>query len=100
VLIMTSRGRVLWTYGPRSGAGALDHPSLAMRLAPGLIAVNDDYRDRVVVISIRAHRIVWQYGHTDRPGRGPGYLRTLDGTDLLPTAAAQRSAAVGALLRR
>jgi hypothetical protein len=100
VLIMTSRGRVLWSYGPRSGPGALDHPSLAMRVAPGLIAVNDDYRDRVVVISIRTRRIVWQYGHTDRPGRAAGYLRTPDGMDLLPTAAAQRSPAIRAIVRR
>jgi hypothetical protein len=100
VLIMTSTGRVLWAYGPPSGPGALDHPSLAMRLAPGLIAVNDDYRDRVVVVSIRLHRIVWQYGHTDRPGRAPGFLDTPDGMDLLPTAAAERSPAIRALVRR
>ena len=50
VLIMSTRGKVLWRYGPASGPGALDHPSLAIRLPNGLIAVNDDYRDRVVLI--------------------------------------------------
>jgi hypothetical protein len=99
-IIMTSRGKVLWAYGPSSGPGELDHPSLAMRIAPGLIAINDDRRARVVIVSIRTHKIVWQYGHTDRPGRGPGFLSTPDGMDLLPSAAAQRSNAVRALVTR
>lgn len=89
-IIMTTKGRVLWRYGPASGPGELDHPSLATRIAPGLIAINDDYRDRVVIVSVRTHRIVWQYGHTDRPGKANGYLNTPDGLDLLGTADAQR----------
>jgi len=60
-------------------------------IAPGLIAINDDYRHRVVIVSIREHRIVWQYGHTDQPGTAPGYLNTPDGLDLLPTKDAQAS---------
>jgi len=71
-VIMDRRGRVLWKYGPPSGAGELDHPSLATRIAPDLIAVNDDYRHRVVLISVRTKRIVWQYGHTDRPAAHRG----------------------------
>ena len=84
-IIMTRTGKVLWRYAPASGAAELDHPSLATRIAPGLIAINDDYRHRVVVIRVRSHRIVWQYGHTDVPGRGPDYLNTPDGLDLLST---------------
>jgi hypothetical protein len=61
----------------------LDHPSLAERLPTGLIGVNDDYRDRVVLVNRRRKRIVWQYGHTDRPGTQPGSLRIPDGFDLL-----------------
>jgi len=76
-------GRILWSYRPRSGQGMLDHPSLAERLPSGLIAVNDDYRHRVVLIDPRTRRIVWQYGHADRPGRRPGYLKIPDGMDLL-----------------
>jgi len=30
------------------------------------------------------HRIVWQYGHTARAGRGAGYLSDPDGVDLVP----------------
>jgi hypothetical protein len=98
VIIMTRSGRVLWRYGPPSGAGMLDHPSLAARIAPGLIAINDDFRHRVVIVSIRTHHIVWQYGHTDRAGRAPGYLNTPDGFDVLKTADAQRVPAVRALV--
>jgi hypothetical protein len=97
-VIMTRAGRVLWKYAPRSGSGALNHPSLATRIAPDLIAINDDYRDRVVVVSIRKRKIVWQYGHADRPGRGPGFLNTPDGLDLLTPAAATRVRAVRKLL--
>jgi hypothetical protein len=46
--------------------------------------VNDDYNDRVIVIDPAAHRIVWQYGHTGRPGTAPGCLNDPDGVDLTP----------------
>lgn len=84
ILILNRRGRVLWRYGPEAGPGRLDHPSLAMALPNGDIAVNDDYRDRVVVIDPRTRRIVWQYGHTDQAGNGPGFLNTPDGMDFIP----------------
>jgi hypothetical protein len=37
----------------------------------------------VVLIDRHQQRIVWQYGHTDRAGRGPDLLNTPDGLDLL-----------------
>jgi hypothetical protein len=76
-------GKILWSYHPKSGSGMLDHPSLAERLPNGFIAVNDDFRHRVVVIDPKRKRIVWQYGHTDHSGRQPGYLKIPDGFDLL-----------------
>jgi hypothetical protein len=88
---MTPRGRVLWRYGPRTGWGELDHPSLAVRVARDLIAVTDDYRDRVVLVSISRHRIVWQYGHVGIAGRRRNYLNTPDGLNLLPTSVVARS---------
>jgi hypothetical protein len=100
VLILTRTGRVLWRYGPPSGPGMLNHPSLALPLGHGLIAVNDDYRHRVVLLSIPRHRVVWQYGHTDVPGRKPGYLNTPDGLDLLPFRRALAIPAIRALLAK
>jgi hypothetical protein len=90
VVILDRSGHVLWRYGPSSGPGMLDHPSIAARIRPGLIAVSDDYRNRIVLISVRSRRIVWQYGHTDVKGTAPGYLSTPDGFDLLPSAEAKR----------
>ena len=87
VLIIDRRGKVLWRYGPATGYGRLDQPSLAMALPNGDVAVNDDYRHRVLVIDPRTNRIVWKYGHTDRPGSRPGHLNTPDGMDFIPLAA-------------
>ncbi len=84
VLIINHHGHVLWRYGPTTGAGELNHPSLAISLPNGDIAVNDDYRDRVIVIDPRTNRIVWEYGHTEVPGTSHGYLNTPDGMDFIP----------------
>jgi putative pyrroloquinoline-quinone binding quinoprotein len=84
ILRVSPRGHVLWRYGPRAGPGRLDHPSLAILLPDGMIALNDDFRDRVVVIDPKTSRIVWQYGRTDRNGRRPGYLSAPDGIDVIP----------------
>jgi outer membrane protein assembly factor BamB len=97
-IVMTKRGRVVWRYGPRSGPGELDHPSLAARISKRLIAINDDFRDRVVVVDMRTRRIVWQFGHTDRSGRRVGFLNTPDGLDLLPFRDAWRIPALRRLV--
>jgi len=79
----TRSGRIVWSYRVRSGHGMLSHPSLAEQLPNGFICVNDDYRDRVVIIDPRTDRIVWQYGLTDHPGTRHDQLNTPDGFDLL-----------------
>jgi len=84
VVAVTPHGRLLWRYAPRSGPGRLDHPSLAVPMPDGTIVVNDDFRARVIVIDPKTMRIVWQYGRTDVPGRGPGRLFIPDGVDALP----------------
>ncbi len=81
---ITPRGRIVWTYGPTSGPGELNMPSLAVRWPNGMIALNDDWNHRVVVIDPRTKQIVWQYGHTGVAGSAPGYLSKPDGIDLLP----------------
>ncbi len=84
VMAVSPTGRVIWRYAVRTGNGRLDHPSLATPLADGTVAVNDDFRHRIVVIDPRRMRIVWQYGHTDVPGSGPGYLANPDGHQPIP----------------
>jgi hypothetical protein len=84
ILRVSPKGRVLSRYGPRSSMGRLDHPSLAVPLPNGTIALNDDGRDRIVVVNLATGRIVWQYGHTDRQGGRAGFLSDPDGIDVLP----------------
>jgi hypothetical protein len=83
VLEFNRQGAITWRYDSISGDAMLKKPSLAERLPAGLIMVNDDYRDRVVVIDPATNSIVWQYGLTDRPGTSPGLLSIPDGFDLL-----------------
>jgi sugar lactone lactonase YvrE len=84
VVRLSPAGRVLWAYRPGSRLGRLDHPSLAIPLADGTIALNDDFRDRVVVLDPRSGRIVWQYGRTDVASWSPGHLFIPDGIDVIP----------------
>ena len=62
-----------------------------MALPNGDVAVNDDYRDRVVVIDPRTNRIVWKYGHTDKAGTAFEHLRIPDGMDFIPLTSTRRS---------
>lgn len=84
IVEFTPKGRLLWSFGAASGPNHLDHPSLAIRLPNGLIAANDDYNDRIVIINPKTNKIVWQYGHTGVPGRARGYLDIPDGIDFAP----------------
>ena len=88
IIEMTSAGRVTWSFGASSGPELLDKPSLAVALPNGLIAANDDYNDRVILIDPHTKRIVWQYGHTGVASSSPGYLSKPDGIDFLPAAVA------------
>lgn len=86
IVIVNRSGAVTWSFGDASGPNRLAKPSLAVRWPNGLIAANDDYNHRVIVIDPRTKRIVWQYGHTGIAGRAAGYLSKPDGLDLLPAA--------------
>jgi hypothetical protein len=83
LVIFDDRARVLWRYQP-TGKDALDRPSLALGLPNGQVIANDDYNHRVIVVDPKSSRVVWQYGHTGRAGRAPGYLNIPDGLDLAP----------------
>ena len=83
VVIFSRTGQVVWRFRP-ARAAALNHPSLALPLPNGNILVNDDYNNRVIVISTKTNRIIWQYGHDGVPGHAAGYLDNPDGVDLAP----------------
>ncbi|WP_233096122.1 PQQ-binding-like beta-propeller repeat protein [Alicyclobacillus sp. SO9] len=82
---ITPKGKIVWDYYKTSGNGALNHPSLAIRLPNGDIALNDDYDDRVVIINPKTNKIVWQYGHKGKSGTAKGFLNEPDGIDFVPT---------------
>lgn len=76
-------GRILWKYDAVAGEARLHRPSLAEKLPSGMIMVNDDYNDRIVVVDPKTNSIVWQYGITGVPGTAPGLLSIPDGFDNL-----------------
>jgi hypothetical protein len=82
IVVVDHQGNLLWRYGPTSGEGMLDHPSLGLPLPGGDFLINDDYRHRVIVVDPRCNCIVWQYGVTDVRGTDPGYLNNPDGVDV------------------
>jgi PQQ-like domain len=86
IVIMRRDGSVTWSFGAASGPNRLNKPSLAVMWPNGMIAANDDYNHRVIVIDPHTKRIVWQYGHFGVAGTRPGYLDKPDGIDLLPSA--------------
>ncbi len=94
VVEMTRAGRVTWSFGASTGRDRLDRPSLAIRLPNGFVAINDDWRHRVIVVDPRTNRIVWSYGHVDVASRAPGYLDKPDGVDFLPASSTARSGSV------
>jgi outer membrane protein assembly factor BamB len=83
VLEFNRAGRILYRYNVTSGPGMLNQPSLVELLPSGVFMVNDDYRDRMAAIDPTTQALVWQYGLTDRAGRGRGRLNTPDGFDLI-----------------
>ena len=84
IVIVDRSGHVVLVVRRGERAGPAAKPSLAVRWPNGLIAANDDYNHRVIVIDPKTKRIVWQYGHTGVSRLGPGYLSKPDGLDLLP----------------
>jgi outer membrane protein assembly factor BamB len=83
VLEFTRAGATPWVYDVTAGDAMLKKPSLAERLPNGMVMVNDDYRNRIVVIDPATNSIVWQYGITDQSGTVPGMLSIPDGFDNL-----------------
>ena len=69
--ILTPSGRIVWTYGPPSGPGSLDQPSLALALPNDPIAVTDDWHHRVVVIDRTTKRSSGSTAITACPDQHP-----------------------------
>jgi outer membrane protein assembly factor BamB len=84
VVSVTPTGKLRWRYAPTSGPGRLNHPSLAIPLPGGLISINDDDRNRLIVLDPKTMTIVWQYGTTGVAGSGANHLSDPDGHEPVP----------------
>ena len=84
VVVDPQTGATVYRYGPSSGPGKLNRPSLAVPLADGTFAVSDDYDNRVVVIDPNTSSIVWSYGHDGQASSADGYLNLPDGINVAP----------------
>ncbi|HEX8919102.1 MAG TPA: hypothetical protein VF898_11415 [Chloroflexota bacterium] len=84
VVELDPKGRIVASFGADAGPNLLNHPSLAIPLPHGLVALNDDWNHRVIIVNMRTQRILWQYGTTGTYGSGPGLLNNPDGIDFLP----------------
>ena len=82
VIFNPTTGKVVWEYRVAEGEKALDHPSLAVELPDGNILLNDDHRERVLVIDRYTKEFIWQYGKTDTRGHEPGLLWYPDSLEL------------------
>ena len=82
VIFNPQTGKVVWEYRVAAGEKALDHPSLAVELPTGDILLNDDHRERVLVIDRQTKEIIWQYGTTDTRGHTQNLLWYPDSVDL------------------
>ena len=76
-------GQVLWSY-----KGNLDHPSIAIRLPNGYVAIADDHGARVIIVDPATNQVRWQYGVKNQPGRSANHLGVPDGIDFRPSTAA------------
>jgi len=84
VVEFDSSGNVIASYGPKSGPGELNFPTLATVLSNGNWLITDARNDRVIVVDPSSSQIVWQYGHTGKPGIGNGFLHTPDSAVAVP----------------
>jgi outer membrane protein assembly factor BamB len=74
-------GALLWKYDT-----GLDHPSIAIGLPNGNVAIADDLGQRVIIVDPSTNTIVWQYGVKNSPGATAGHLYIPDGLDFRASA--------------
>lgn len=88
MLLVDSRGRILWRY-PRPGR----RPAMPLRFdddaffAPGTadrIISNQEDQHTIQIISFPGGRLLWRYGRVNLRGSRRGYLNTPDDAYLLP----------------
>ena len=60
VIEVNLQKKIVWSYGPTSGPGALNNPNSAELLTNGHVLIADENNNRVIEIT-KAGQIVWEY---------------------------------------
>ncbi|HEV3191761.1 MAG TPA: hypothetical protein VGY54_14725, partial [Polyangiaceae bacterium] len=78
VVLVDEDGRIVWQYGQFGVTGAEDNqlntPVQATYLPSQAVLITDQANSRIIEVSVKTKKIVWQYGMTGTPGMGPNQL--------------------------
>jgi hypothetical protein len=87
VILVNHAGHIVWQYGQFGATGAgpnqLNTPVQNTFLPHGNVLITDQGNHRVIEVERRHNTIVWQYGTTGVPGRGPDQLNNPNSAELL-----------------
>jgi len=87
VILVDEDGRTVWQYGQFGVTGAeddqLNTPVQATYLPSHAVLITDQGNSRIIEISVKTRKIVWQYGMTGTPGIGPNQLNNPNAAELL-----------------
>jgi hypothetical protein len=88
IIVSPATRKIVWQF-PRPGdvrPGQSFHDPDDAFFTPGYTAIstNEEYNQQIGEISIKAHRLVWTFGHAGVRGSAFGYLSNPDDAYLLP----------------
>ncbi len=88
IIVSPATKKIVWQF-PRPGdvrPGQSFHDPDDAFFTPGYTAIstNEEYNQQIGEISIKAHRLVWTFGHAGVRGSAFGYLSNPDDAYLLP----------------
>ncbi len=87
VLIVDRNGNIIWQYGKAgvtgSGADELNTPVAAVYLPNTDILITDQGNARIIEVTQKDHKIVWQYGKTGITGSGADELNNPNNAEVL-----------------
>jgi outer membrane protein assembly factor BamB len=93
VFIVDHAGKIVWQYGQAgvagSGANQINTPVQAAFLTsfpghPGFhVIITDQANERIILVELFSHQIVWQYGTTGVTGNGPNQLNNPNSAEVL-----------------
>jgi PQQ-like domain len=87
VVLVDEDARIVWQYGQFGVTGGedgqLNTPVQATYLPRRAVLITDQGNSRIIEVSLKTKKIVWQYGMTGTPGIGPNQLNNPNAAELL-----------------